>query len=165
MVKTSLSLGCLFFLLLAVFAKDTRGGVVELEKSFRIQKCLSTQQAETLCVRDSVCHKNAIATWPPNKDGHFKLTEPLLKYTHTDSAVMLSGLSFLPCRSLKVQAFTVYLTLFFSLSFSFLMEKEESKMKSIFNVYRGAQLNSLQSAETILNKLIFNEQPLCMRAK
>lgn len=38
-------------------------------------------------------------------------------------------------------------------------------MKSIFNVYRGAQLNCRQCAETILNKLIFNEKPLCMRVK
>lgn len=38
------------------------------------------------------------------------------------------------------------------------MEKEELKMKSIFNVYRGAELKSLESAETILNKLIFNEK-------
>lgn len=117
MVKTSLSLGCLFFFLLAVFAKDTWGGVAELEKSFLIQKCLSTQQAKpTLCVRDSGCHKNAIASWPPNKDRHFKLTKPLLKHTPTDSAVMLGGLSFLPCRSLKVHAFTVYLRLFSFLS-------------------------------------------------
>lgn len=56
------------------------------------------------------------------------------------------------------------ITAFFP-AFFFLMEKEERKMKSIFNVYRGAWLNSLHSAETILNKLIFNEQPLCMRAK
>lgn len=85
-------------------------------------------------------------------------------HTHTHGAVMLGGLSFLPCRSLKVHAFPVYLNLFFFFSFSFLMEKEERKMKSIFNVYRGVRLNSLHSAETILNKLIFNEQPLCMRA-
>lgn len=45
------------------------------------------------------------------------------------------------------------------------MEKEEPKMKSIFNVHRGAQLKSLQSAETILNKLIFNEKPFCLRVK
>lgn len=45
------------------------------------------------------------------------------------------------------------------------MEKEELKMKSIFNVYRGAQLKSLESAETILNKLIFNEKPFCARVK
>lgn len=31
-------------------------------------------------------------------------------------------------------------------------------MKGIFNVYRGAQLKSLERAETILNKLIFNEK-------
>ena len=36
-------------------------------------------------------------------------------------------------------------------------------MKSIFN--RGMRLNSLQSAETILKELIFNGEPLCMRAK
>lgn len=45
------------------------------------------------------------------------------------------------------------------------MEKEELKMKSIFNVYRGAQLKSLESAETILNKLIFNEKPFCVRVQ
>lgn len=53
---------------------------------------------------------------------------------------------------------------FFSLS-PFLMEKEEPKMKSIFNVYRGARLKSLQSAETILHKLIFNEKAFCVRVK
>lgn len=37
-------------------------------------------------------------------------------------------------------------------------------MKSIFNVYGGAGLNSLHSSETILNKLIFNEEPLCIKA-
>lgn len=78
------------------------------------------------------------------------------------NAVMLGGLLFLPCRSLSARFSSVSLPFF---SFSFLMEKEEQKMKSIFNVYRGARLNSLHSAETILNKLIFNEQPLCMRAK
>lgn len=45
------------------------------------------------------------------------------------------------------------------------MEKEELKMKSIFNVYRGARLKSLQSAETILHKLIFNEKAFCVRVK
>lgn len=45
------------------------------------------------------------------------------------------------------------------------MEKEEPKMKSIFNVYRGARLKSLQSAETILHKLIFNEKAFCARVK
>lgn len=38
-------------------------------------------------------------------------------------------------------------------------------MKSIFNVYRGARLKSLQSAETILHKLIFNEKAFCVRVK
>lgn len=60
---------------------------------------------KTLCVRDSICHKNAIVSRPPNKDRHIKLTKTLLK--HTLSAVMLGGLSFMPCRSLKVHSFTV----------------------------------------------------------
>lgn len=40
------------FFLLAVLAKDTQGGVAELEKLFLIQKCLSTQQAKP-CVSES----------------------------------------------------------------------------------------------------------------
>lgn len=77
-----------------------------------------------------------------------------------------AGLSLLPCRCFKESAFSS-LSLSRSLAafFFFLMEKEERKMKSIFNVYRGAGLNCLHNVETILNKLIFNERPLCMRMK
>lgn len=38
-------------------------------------------------------------------------------------------------------------------------------MKSILNGDRGTRLNSLHSAEMILKELIFNGEPLCMRAK
>lgn len=98
---------------------------------------------------------------PPNKDRPFKLKKLLSRHTPTESITALLGLSFLPRRSIKARAVTVSLFFFFS----FLMEKEEPKMKSIFNVYRGSRLKSLQSAETILHKLIFNEKPLCVMVK
>ena len=164
------------FFLLALFAKDTRGGVAELEKSFLIQKCLSTQQAKTPpCVKNAVRHKNDIASLATVQGQALQINQAsfYLKHTHSDSAVMLGGLSFsfsffsffFALQKFKSACFLQCIWVFFFLSFSFLMEKEERKMKSIFNVYRGARLNSLHSAETILNKLIFNEQPLCMRAK
>lgn len=139
---------------------------------FLIQKCLSSQQA-----RKPVCQRlrlslNTCYRESTTKQGQaLQINQASLKHMHPQTGqtcwvgyrflffLFTFLFFFLPCRSLKSARFYsasegfFFLTLFLF----FLMEKEERKMKSIFNVYRGAQPNSLQSAETILNKLIFNE--------
>lgn len=149
------------FFLLAGLAKHTPGEVAETSHSYLE---VLVKAAGKACVKDSVHDKNRIACWPPSKDKHCKLTKTKAFYTHALCRrvgwviFFFSPAEVWKCRLLQC------ITVFFSPSL-FLMGKEERKMKSIFNVYRGAWLNSLHSAETILNKLIFNEQPLCMRAK
>lgn len=166
--KTSLSLGCLSFSSLCLL-KTHEEVWRSLRSRFLFKSACQPSRQKPPCVKNAVRHKNAIASLATVQGQALQINQDsfYLKHTHSDSAVMLGGLSFffLPCRSLKVHAFYSASESFFLLSFSFLMEKKERKMKSIFNVYRGARLNSLHSAETILNKLIFNEQPLCMRAK
>lgn len=147
-------LGASFFLLV-VLAKHTWGGAAELEKLFFIQKCLTKASRQSpVCQR--VCPSHGWDSERATKQGQALQINPkpkrLFKHTH---AYTLTAQS----------CWVGYRFSVFFFSFSFLMEKEKRKMKSIFNVYHGARLNSLHSAETILNKLIFNEQPLCMRAK
>ena len=66
---------------------------------------------------------------------------------------ILCALPFLPAETFffKEAAWTSV-----SLSLSFCLRSRGRKMKSIFNVYR------LRCSETILNKLIFYEPPLCV---
>lgn len=156
--NTIFSYGCLSFLCV-VFAKDIWGGAVELEEFFLIHKCLSAQQKTPAC-QNSVCYKNDAVSRPPNRGRPFKLNKFLFRHTHRQHRRIARAIIPAPQKFKSV--------CFYSISaccFSCLMEKEELKMKSIFNVYRGAQLKSLESAETILNKLIFNEKPFCARVK
>lgn len=120
---------------------------------------------KALFVRDDVRHRNwdHKLTWTRTSI----LNEPrpgLFWNTHTNTQCSHVGwVTVFALQKFESARFYSVSQSFFPLCF--LMEKEEQKMKSIFNVYRGAALNSFHSAQTILNKLIFNEQPLCLRVK
>lgn len=133
------------------------GGVVGLEESFLIHKCLSAQQ-EKPCMSKTLLPESCSES---TKQGQaLQIKEASIK-THTHRQHHRIARAIVPAPQ-KFKSMCCYSICFF---FSFLMEKEELKMKSIFNVYRGARLKSLQSAETILHKLIFNEKPFCVRVK
>lgn len=148
-----------FFFLLVVFAKDTWGGVVELEESFLIHKCLSAQQ-EKPCVSKTLLPKGCSES--ATKQGQTLQIKEASIQTHTHRQHHRIARAIVPAPQKFKSACCYSIWFFFS---PFLMEKEEQKMKSIFNVYRGARLKSLQSAETILHKLIFNEKAFCVRVK
>lgn len=146
------------FFLLVVFAIDARGGVVGLEESFLIHKCLSAQQ-EKPCVSKTLLLQSC--SEPATKQGQTLQIKEASILTHTHRQHHRIVRAIVPA----LQKFKSTCCYSISVFPSFLMEKEEKKMKSIFNVYRGARLKSLQSAETILHKLIFNEKAFCVRVK
>lgn len=132
---------------------------VGLEESFLIHKCLSAQQ-EKPCVSKTLLAESCSES--ATKQGQTLQIKEASIQTHTHREHHRIARAIVPAPQKFKSTCCYSISVFF---FSFLMEKEEPKMKSIFNVYRGSRLKSLQSAETILHKLIFNEKPLCVMVK
>lgn len=138
----------------------------QLDKSSLTQEYVSAQQANPVCQSLSVKRMGLpVGHQTKTSVSNYSKTRPFYTHTHTHTKCKHVGwVIVFALQKFKRVHFTVYLGLFI-LALFFLMEIEERKMKSIFNVYGGAWPNSLHSAEKIFNKLIFNEQPLCMGAK